>query len=106
VQFTQTTKIAVTGCPSAKPKITILKAKAKGKALMVTVQTSKTGTVKIAGAGLKTTTKRGVKAGSHRIRVPFKASGLAAAKRHARIKARASLTVGSQSATSTKSVRV
>jgi hypothetical protein len=105
VVFTQTTKIAVTGCPSAKPKVKIIKAKAKGNALLVTVRTSKTGTVKIAGTGLKTTIKRGVKAGSHRIRVRLKASGRAAAKRHGKLKLRASLKVGAQSVSTSATVR-
>jgi hypothetical protein len=105
-QFVQKTRIAITGCPKAKPSVRILKARHKGNALLITVRTSKAGTVKISGRGLKTTVKRGVKAGRHQIRVRLKgAAGRAAAKHHAKIKARATLTVGAQSVTTSAKVR-
>ncbi len=102
----QTTRIAVTGCPSAgRASVRIVRAKVKRNALLVTVKTSKAGTVKITGPALRTTVKRGVGAGTHRIRVRLKASGVAAAKRHARLKTHVSLKAGTQSANTTEKVR-
>jgi hypothetical protein len=104
-QFVQNTRISVTGCPhAAKPSVRIVSARHKGNALLLTVRTSTAGTVKISGPGLKTTVKR-VKAGRRQIKVALKASGRAAVQRHAKIKARATLTVGAQSVTTSAKVR-
>ena len=105
VQTTQQTKIAVTGCPPAKPSVSVTKTRMKGSTLLVTVKISATGTVKISGSGLKTTVKRGLKAGTHQIGVPLTKAGKAARRRHRRLALHASLTVGSQSATKTANVK-
>ncbi|MGA2319549.1 MAG: hypothetical protein ABSG95_02245 [Solirubrobacteraceae bacterium] len=101
-QISQETKIAVLGCP---PTVAITSARVKGSRLLVTVKTSATGTIKIAGAGLKTTVKRGVKAGSHLISVPLSKAGKAAARHHKKIKVAASLTAAKQAVTTTASVK-
>jgi hypothetical protein len=89
----QNTKIAVTGCP---PTVSIAKARRVGNALLVTVKLSETGTVKISGKGLKTTTKRNLKAGTHQIRVPLTKAGRSMRKHHKKLSVHVSLTVGQQ----------
>ncbi len=104
MQVTRNTRIAVTGCP---PSLAITNAKVKGNALLVTVKLSKTktGTVKITGTGLKSTVKRGLKAGAHQISVPLSKAGKAATRHHKKIHIQVSLTVGSQTATKTANVK-
>lgn len=101
-QIEQDTKIQVVGCPAvkneAKPSVTIVKAKTKGKKLLVTVKTSAKGRLRLSGAGIKTTTKKGLAAGRHKLKLKLKA-------RHARkSRLRANLTVGKQSAGKTRKV--
>jgi hypothetical protein len=103
-QITQKTKVAVSGCPP-KPTVAVSRTKIKGNRLLVTVKTSALGTVKISGTGLGTTVKRGLKAGTHQIGVPLTKAGRAARSRHRKLAVHVSLTVGSQSATKTLSVR-
>jgi len=98
----QNTKIAVTGCP---PSVSITNIRVKGNALLVTVKLSQAGTAKITGKGLKTTVKRGLKAGTHTISVPLTKAGRSAKLRHRKIKVQASLTVGRQTATRTATVK-
>jgi len=98
----QNTKIAVAGCP---PSVSITKIRVKGNAILVTVNLSEAGTAKISGKGLKTTVKRGLKAGIHTIRVPLTNAGKSAKRSHKKMKVQASLTVGRQSATGTASVK-
>jgi hypothetical protein len=106
LQTVQQTRIAVSGCPPAKPSITVTNTRLKGSKLLVTVKTSATGTVKISGAGLMSTVKRGVKAGTHQIVVPLTKAGRAARRKHPKIVLRVNLTVGSQSAAKTAKVRL
>jgi hypothetical protein len=101
----QQTKIAVTGCPPAKPSVAVTKTKVKGSTLLVTVRTSATGTVKISGGGLKTAVKRGLKAGTHQIGVSLTKAGKAARRKHRRLVVHVRLTVGSQSVAKTANVR-
>ena len=108
-QIKQTTKIALAGCSSSatgKPTVKITKTKPKGNTLIVTVKTSATGRVRISGAGLKTTTKKGVAAGTHQIKVPLTKTGKQAMQQHKKIKLRASLTVGKQAVAKTTSVKL
>ena len=98
----QNTHIAITGCP---PSVTITKTRATARSILVTVKLSQAGTVKISGPGLKSVTKRGVGAGSHVITVPLTRSGQTAARRHKKIKIKASLTVGRRSATGTATAK-
>ncbi len=104
-QTTQQTKIAVSGCPPPKPSIAVTRMTIKGSKLLVTVRTSAAGSVRIAGRGLKTTIKRHLEAGTHRIAVPLTKAGKAARRKHRRLALRVSLTVGKQSAVKTAHVR-
>ena len=106
-QVVHDTKIMVKGCktPKIKPALKITKTKVQGDALIVTVKTSGKGTVKISGAGLKTT-KKSLKAGHHQIRMVLTNAGKAAKQHHKKAQLRASLTIGSQTATKTISVRL
>jgi hypothetical protein len=105
-QIKQSTKIAVTGCKASKPSVAITKTRPKGDTLVVTVKTSATGTIKISGSGLKTTTKKNVKAGSHQITVALTKAGKTAKTHRKKTKLRASLTVGKQAVATTVSVKL
>lgn len=61
--------------------------------------------MKITGKGLKPTTKKGLKAGTHTITVPLTAVGKAAKKHKSKLKIQAALTVGSKTGTSTATLR-
>jgi hypothetical protein len=98
----QTTNIALTGCP---PSLRMIKAQVRGNTILVTVKLSQEGTVKITGKGLKTTVKRGLKAGTHAISVPLTKAGKAAKRGHKKIELKASLSVGRQTATGTATVK-
>jgi hypothetical protein len=87
------------------PSVSITNTQVKGNALLVTVKTSQTGTVRITGAGLKTTVKKGVQAGSHQIKVPLSKTGKTAKKHHKKIKVKATLTVGKQTASNIATVK-
>jgi hypothetical protein len=99
----QTTNIAVTGCP---PTVAIAGIKVKGNALLVTVKMSAEGTVGISGTGLKTTTKRKLKAGTHQIRVPFTKAGKSMRKHHKKVTVHVKLTVGKQAVAKSTAVRL
>ncbi len=99
----QTTAIAATGaCP---PSVRITKTKVSGNTVQVTVTLAKAGTVKITGRGLKTTTKKGVKAGSHTITVPLTATGRAAKKHRTKLKIQASETLSGLTGTATTTLK-
>jgi hypothetical protein len=104
--LTQATKIAVTGCGASKPSVKVTKTRLKGSTLVVTVKTSATGTIKISGSGLQTTTKKNVKAGSHQIDVALSKAGKTAKKHRKKTKLRASLTVAKQAVAKTISVKL
>lgn len=98
----QNTAVGVTGCP---PSVSITKTAVKGNSVAVTVKLGQQGTVKISGKGLRTTTKRGLKAGTRTITVPLTAVGRAA-KRHGRkLKVQASLTVSGRTGTATTTLK-
>jgi hypothetical protein len=98
----QTTAIAATGCP---PSVSITKTAIKGNDLLVTVELGEAGTVKITGRGLRTTTKKGVKAGSHTITVPLTNIGRAAKKHKRKLKFKATLSVGARTGTATTTLK-
>jgi hypothetical protein len=104
-QIVQNTPVTVIGCAPASPSVTIAKVKVKGNGLLVTVKTSTTGTLTLAGTGLKKAVKRGLKAGSHQISVRFDRKGMAAKRRHGKLTLKASLTAGAQHAARSKAVR-
>jgi hypothetical protein len=101
----QITHIVPTGCPPAKPTVTIVRVKLKGNTLLVTVKTGGTGTVRISGIGLKTTSKH-LTAGTHQIRVPLSKRGRSMRKRHKKTTVHVSLIVGKQAHAKTTSVRL
>ncbi len=105
-QIKETTKIAVTGCTPSKPTVKITKTKLKGNTLLVTVKTSAMGRVRISGAGLKTTTKKGVAAGMHQLKVALTKAGKKAEQQRDKLKLRASLTVGKHAVATTTSVKL
>ena len=72
----------------------------------MTVKTSATGTVKISGKGLKTMTKKNLKAGTHQIRVAFTKVGRSMRKHHKKTSVRVSLTVGKQAVAKATTVRL
>ena len=100
--ITQTTHIAVTGCP---PTVAIVSTKLTGNTLLVTVKTSATGTVWISGYGLKTT-RNNLKAGTHQFRVAFTKTGTSMRKHHKKTSVRVKLTVGKQAVAQATTVRL
>jgi hypothetical protein len=73
--------------------VKVIKAQLSGNALLVTVELSQKGTVRISGTGLRTTIKKNLAAGRHRIRVPLTRSGMAARKHHRKLVVHVALTV-------------
>jgi hypothetical protein len=71
----------------------------------VTVKSTQTGTVKISGSSVKTTVKRGVRAGSHTIRVPLSRRGMASKRRHRKLSLSVSLSAGGQTVSKPASVK-
>jgi hypothetical protein len=98
----QVTKIAVTGCA---PTVKIAKVKVTGNALLVTINASARGTVRISGTGLRTT-KKTVTAGTHQIRVPLTVTGRSMRKHHRKTTVHVSLTVGKQAVAKATRVRL
>jgi hypothetical protein len=99
------THIAVTGC-AAKPSVKIAKVKLSGNTLLVTVRTGVTGTVRISGRGLKTTSKKNLAAGTHQIRVPLTKAGRSMRKHRKKTTVHVSLTVGKQADAKATAVRL
>ncbi len=102
LEIHQNTPVAVTGCP---PSLSITKTKVTGNSVSVTVKVGETGTVKITGRGLRTVTKRGVKAGTHTISVPLNATGRAAKRHGSKLRIHAALTVSGRTGSATKTVK-
>jgi len=104
-QVKQTTKISVTGCPAAKAAVKITKATATATRLLVTLAATTKGTVTLSGKGLKTT-KRNLKKGTSKIRVPLTQSGQAMHEHHDKLELHARITAGAQAAAKTASVKL
>lgn len=85
--------VKVPGATPVMPTVKVTKVKVSRNALLVTVQLSQKGTVRISGTGLRTTIKKNLAAGSHRIRVPLTKSGVAARKHHRKLIVHVTLTV-------------
>jgi hypothetical protein len=102
LEIHQNTPVGVTGCP---PSVSITKTAVKGNSVAVTVKLGQQGTLKITGRGLRTTTKRGLKAGTRVINVPLTAVGRAAKSRHGKLKVQAALTVSGRTGTATATLR-
>jgi len=97
-EIKQNTVISVAECP---PGVSVLAAKSNGRQVMVTVRLTQAGNVQISGAGLKTTVKRGVSAGTHKIAVPLTAAGKAAHRTHRKLTVLVKVTAGGKSGTAT-----
>jgi hypothetical protein len=97
-----TTTIAATGCP---PSLSIAKSQIKGNSVLVLVKLGEAGTVKISGNGLKTTTRKGMKAGIHTITVPLTAVGRAAERHKRKLKIKVTLTAASKTGTATTTLK-
>ena len=76
-----------------KPTVKVIKVTLSHNALLVTVALSQKGTVRISGRGLRTTIKKNLAAGRHRIRVPLNRSGMAARRHHRKLIVHVALTV-------------
>ena len=91
---TQPTPMAkIPGRPPVMPTVKVIKVQLSRNVLLVTVELSQKGTVRISGTGLRTTIKKNIAAGSHRIRVPLTPSGVAARKHHRKLIVHVALTV-------------
>ena len=83
----------IPGRPPVMPTVKVIKVQLSRNVLLVTVELSQKGTVRISGTGLRTTIKKNLAAGSHRIRVPLTKSGVAARKHHRKLIVLVALTV-------------
>ena len=83
----------IPGRPPVMPTVKVVKAQLSRNVLLVTVELSQKGTVRISGTGLRTTFKKDLAAGIHRIRVPLTPSGVAARKHHRKLIVHVALTV-------------
>jgi hypothetical protein len=83
----------IPGRPPVMPTVKVIKVQLSRNVLLVTVELSQKGTVRISGTGLRTTFKKNLAAGSHRIRVPLTRSGVAARKHHRKLIVHVALTV-------------
>jgi hypothetical protein len=87
--------VIVPGPTPVKPTVKVIKVQLSHNALLVTVALSQKGTLRISGTGLRTTIKKNLAAGRHRIRVPLTRSGVAARKHHRKLIVHVALTVAS-----------
>jgi hypothetical protein len=99
----QATVISVIDCP---PAVKITKTKTDTKSLLVTINTTVTGTVTLSGQGVHTITRKNVKAGNSQIRLRLTSTGQAMRAHHARLQLHASLTTGKQAVAKTASVKL
>jgi hypothetical protein len=97
--------VTIPGRTPVKPTVKVTRVKVTRNALLVTVELSQKGTVRISGTGLRTTIKKNLAAGRHRIRVPLTKSGVAARKHHRKLIVHVALTVAGRSASASKSPR-
>ena len=95
--LTQTVKMEITGCKT-KLGVSIVKAKATSKGLVLSVKTSERGRLTVSGRGLKTFLKKNVSAGTHKVTLAFTKAGKTAAKAHKKIEVTVGLVVGKQKA--------
>jgi hypothetical protein len=85
--------VTIPGRTPVKPTVKVVKVTVSRNALLVTVELSQKGTVRISGTGLRTTIKKNLAAGRHRIRVPLSKSGIAARQHHRKLIVHVALTV-------------
>jgi hypothetical protein len=89
-----------------EPTVSIAKAVFRRGSLLVTVETSHSGTVKLSGSGLKATIAKNVPAGRHQFSVGLTKLGRRLAKAHRMTSMEATLTSGQQSANETLNVKL
>ena len=106
VMVKQGTRIAVSGCPAAKPAVKVTKTKVKGSSLLVTIEMTGTGAVKLDGAGVIAKTAKNLSAGSHQLELALTGTGRSLAEHHRRFRLRARLTVEKQIVAKTTSVKL
>lgn len=99
----ETVKVQVTGC---KPSIAVSAVRAGKTALLLTVDTSVVGRLKIAGGGLKTLVESGLSAGVHKLKVQYTKTGRAAARTHRKIRVTLGLVAGKQHVSKEKTVKL
>ena len=104
--FNQTTLIAVSGCAPPKPTVKIKKIKIKGNVVLVTIETSAKGRVRVSGHGLKTTVKRGLAVGRHTLEIKLTKTGKTDKRHHEKIELRVRLTIGKQAMTKIKQIKL
>ena len=85
--------VKIPGRPPVMPTVKVIKVQLSRNVLLVTVELSQKGTVRISGTGLRTTSRKNLAAGRHRIRVPLTRSGVAARKHHRKLIVHVALTV-------------
>jgi len=85
--------VKILGPTPLRPTVKVIKVQLSHNVLLVTVELSQKGTVRISGTGLRTTFKKDLAAGIHRIRVPLTPSGVAARKHHRKLIVHVALTV-------------
>jgi hypothetical protein len=98
----ENTRISVAECP---PIVKVMGTKASAKQLLVTVNVTKSGTLKISGHGITTVVKRGVSAGTHQVPVPLTAAGKAAARKHKKLSLQVTITVGRETGSTTTTAK-
>src|SRR5262249_32643984 len=92
-QAPQAPIVTIPGPAPVKPTVKVIKVTVSRNALLVTVELSQKGTVRISGRGLRTTIKKNLAVGRHRIRVPLTKSGMAARQHHRKLIVHVALTV-------------
>lgn len=101
-EVVQKTRINVSECP---PYVKITATKASASRLVVTIKLSQAGNVKLSGRGVTTATKRGLGAGTHQVTLALTSLGKADAKRHKKLSLTATVTVGTQTASTTTTAK-
>jgi hypothetical protein len=94
--------VKIPGLTPVKPTVTVIKVTLSHNALLVTVELSQKGSVRISGRGLRTTIKKNLAAGRHRIRVPLTKSGIAARKHRRKLIVHVALTVAGTASASNR----
>jgi hypothetical protein len=97
-------KVKVSGCGPVHPRISMGKVTASAGSLAVVVRTSERGSVTISGPGIRRLVKKGVAAGTHRLRVRLTAGGRQKAKSHKKVRIALELVVGKQKASAHRNI--
>ena len=98
-----TTTITTPDCP---PTLTITKATMKRGNILIIIKLAQTGTIKITGHGLKSTTKKALKAGTHTITIPLTPADRSAKRGDRKIEIHAVETLAGQTATASRTLKI